>query len=178
MNFIGFMTQIKVWDNNMDVWKTINDNYNYEINKNGVIRNKHTKKIMSPKNDKGYKRVTLSNNGKKKTKSVHRLVAEAFIPNPENKKEVNHINGNRTDNRSINLEWCTRSENMKHAFYTGLKYPSGGIKNRKVKIIETGIVYDSLHECARDINGNFSRISDCLNGKRKSHKKYHFEEVI
>lgn len=167
-----------VGDDNMDVWKTVTDNHNYEINKNGVIRNKHTKKVMSPKNDKGYARVTLSNNGKKKTRSVHRLVAEVFVPNPENKPEVNHINGDGSDNRSINLEWCTRSENMKHAFDSGLKKPSGGIKKRKVKITETGMVYGSLHECARDINGNFSRISDCLNGKRKSHKKYHFEEVI
>lgn len=69
----------------------------------------------------GYITICLSKNDIKKHLKIHRLVAIAFIPNPENKKEVNHIDGNKSKNGVTNLEWVTRSENMKHAFDTGLK---------------------------------------------------------
>jgi len=68
-----------------------------------------------------YERVNLQDKyGKKHTVSVHRLIANAFIPNPQNKPEVNHINGNKLDNNIENLEWVTRSENAQHAVDTGL----------------------------------------------------------
>jgi DNA invertase Pin-like site-specific DNA recombinase len=69
---------------------------------------------------KGYKVVTLYKDGKQKVKEVHRLIAEAFIPNEENKPQVNHINGDKTDNSLNNLEWVTVSENIQHAFDNGL----------------------------------------------------------
>lgn len=69
----------------------------------------------------GYQTVNLYNNGFRKGYTVHRLVAMHFIPNPENKRCVNHINGDKTDNRVLNLEWATHSENNKHAFLSGLK---------------------------------------------------------
>ena len=67
-------------------------------------------------NGRGYANITLIKNGNKFKTVIHRLVAKAFIPNPENKPEVNHINGNKRDNRLDNLEWCTSSENRKHEF--------------------------------------------------------------
>lgn len=67
-----------------------------------------------------YPRISTCVNGKKKNLKVHRIVAETFIPNPENKRQINHINGIKTDNRVENLEWCTQYENMRHAVSLGL----------------------------------------------------------
>jgi hypothetical protein len=75
--------------------------------------------LVPTDNGKGYFRIKLSNNGKSKRVMLHRIIAEAFINNPENKKCVNHINHNRKDNRIENLEWCTHSENTLHAVKHG-----------------------------------------------------------
>lgn len=84
-------------------------------NKNGVKRLKG--KIMR----NGYiQYVLVDNDGKKRHMNGHRIVALTFIPNPENKSQINHLNGNHTDNRVSNLEWATSSENMEHAYRTGL----------------------------------------------------------
>lgn len=80
-------------------------------------------------NGRGYANITLIKNGNKFKTVIHRLVAKAFIPNPENKPEVNHINGNKRDNRLDNLEWCTSSENRKHAFKIGLAKARKGKDN-------------------------------------------------
>ena len=72
----------------------------------------------------GYKKVVLYKNKNRKNKKVHRLVAEAFIPNTENKRTVNHKNGIKTDNKFSNLEWATYSENMKHAYSNNLNVNS------------------------------------------------------
>jgi len=101
-----------------EIWKDIFEKY--QVSSLGNVRNKKTGKLISQRNTKkGYLQIDLYNK-KKKTFRVHRLVAEVFIPNPANKLEVNHINGNKKDNRAINLEWVDCKENIKHAWRLGL----------------------------------------------------------
>ena len=118
-------------------------------------------------NNWGYPRVGAVPGGQ----YVHRMVAETWLdnPNPNYYTEVNHINGDKTDNRVENLEWVTHSENVYHAMRTGL------MKGGPIRIVETGETFESLRECARRIGGDHRRISDCLAGKRSTHLGYHFE---
>lgn len=158
-------------------WKQIEEFPNYEVSESGVVRNVNTKVELKHKIDKGYHRVTLYDNGKPTRKPVHQLVAETFHGKHPNKSEINHVDGDKSNNHICNLEYCSRSENLKHAFRTGLKQPSGGLKGRAIRVVETGKIYESIHECGRDLGCDPGHISHCLAGGRKSHKGYHFEYV-
>lgn len=98
-------------------YKTIEGYPNYIINYDGTVRNITTNRAIKPFIDKkGYYRIHLWCNGKRSKKlRVHRLVARAFIPNPDNKPQVNHKDCVKTNNHVSNLEWCTNDENMAHA---------------------------------------------------------------
>ena len=100
---------------------------------------------------------------------VHRMVADTWIPNPNNYTQVNHINGDKDDNSVENLEWVTPSQNTRHAWRTGLR------KTTPIRIVETGEVFGSVSECARRIGGTQSGISNCLIGRQSTHRGYHFE---
>lgn len=146
-----------------------------KVRNNGRMFRKE--QIMKLKNRPGgYLGAHLCKNCKHKIHSVHRLVAEAFIPNPEGKEQVNHKNGIKTDNRVSNLEWVTKSENALHMNRVLGKRVA---KEQPVRCVETGVVYKSISEAAKAIGVNQSLIGNVA-AKRKSYKTakgYHWEYV-
>ena len=115
---------------NIEEWKQI-PNLPYEISSLGKIRNLQGKVLKTYIQNSGYEQIKINYQGLHIHKSIHRLVAEAFIPNPLNKEYVNHIDGNKLNNTVDNLEWCTNSENILHARKTGLNpynKPTLGLK--------------------------------------------------
>lgn len=159
-------------------WVPIPKNDKYEITPHGDVRNRKTGRILKGGiNNSGYRTIHLK---KYETEFVHRLVAETFIPNdsPSIKKDVNHIDGNKLNNDVTNLEWVSRSDNVRHAYANGLNRPSGGGQNRRtVRVVETGEIFASQEACAKAIGGSVAGVSMAINGKRRSHKGYHFELV-
>lgn len=121
---------------------TIDD---YEITRDGEVINKHTGKHLKPqKNGKGYYRVGIGKN----LMFVHRLVAEKYVPNPDNKPQVNHIDGNKLNNSADNLEWVTNQENRNHALENGLhlcgdKCPWAKLTKEQVEFIRNHKELDS-----------------------------------
>ena len=104
-----------------EVFTDIRGYEGYQVSNYGRVKNSKTGKILKPYLTRGYLRVSLYNESGRKCKLVHRLVAEAFLPNPQHKPAVNHINGCKTDANACNLEWATPSENMSHAHNNGLR---------------------------------------------------------
>lgn len=144
----------------MEIWKDIKDYEGlYLISNMGNVKSIERlvpnninggkriikERILKNVNDfYGYYQVNLHKDSIKKRAIVHRLVAEAFLENLNNKPQVNHVNGIKTDNRDINLEWCSSSENIKHAYRTGLRKTGnpkiGGINNHKAKLTESDVL--------------------------------------
>lgn len=122
-------------------------------------------------NKNGYVYVMLYKDTEEKNIRLHRIVAEAFIPNPNNLPQVNHIDGNKQNNRVDNLEWCTGSKNIKHAYKTGLRKP------RTKKIIQydkngkTIKEFESLTQASKETGISMAELSNCINGKYKYKKK-------
>lgn len=136
-------------------------------NKHGIIPNRE--KFLKPQNVRGYLRVALSENGIKNQYSVHRLVAEVFIPNNDNKTCVNHKDGNKANNCVDNLEWCTYSENEKHSHIVLGKQPINKKKVNQYDLKDNFIrQFESLAEAGRSINKKYSLISTCCNGYIKT----------
>jgi hypothetical protein len=150
----------------------------YLANQNGQIKGIIKNKVLKGSfGSTGYKHIVLSKNGKYKTKDVHRIVAETFIPNPFNLKYVNHIDGNKANNSVNNLEWVTARENTKHATLLGLKKDSGSnSKNSKLKerdIYEIRKLSKSKSKTNKEIsslyNINKDYVSMIINKKRWTH---------
>ena len=119
---------------NMEIFKDIIRFENkYQISNTGKVRNKKTGLILKPKyNQKGYQYVNLSVDRHKSIKwYIHRLVGFHFIPNPENKPQVNHIDGNPSNNNVDNLEWVTNEENQRHAVLNNLHFQGEARKDSK-----------------------------------------------
>lgn len=141
------------------------------------LRKKHLErptkeKILNyNKSNRGYLQVCLTKDGKSKTYTVHRLVAKAFLPNVKNKKQVNHIDGNKENNSIDNLEWVTSSENNKHAFITGLNKPHNMRKVNQYNLQGNFIKqWNSITDFLKENNLNLknSNITTCCKGKRKN----------
>lgn len=125
----------------------------------------------------GYLVTDLYKDNKSKTAKIHRLVAETFIPNPNSKETVNHIDGNKLNNRVDNLEWATHREQNEHFYKTGLKSKESINKtiqsmikstSKQVQCLNTNKVYSSIHEASKDTKISNTLISRCCKGKCKS----------
>lgn len=128
------------------MWLTILDDY--EISDNGTVRNKHTGRTIKQFVGKdGYLRTQIAG----KTRLVHRLVALAFIPDVDDKLFVNHKDGNKQNNNVSNLEWCTRSENMRHAYKHQLKKAPIGINNGRNKLSYEDVSFILENYIPRDV---------------------------
>lgn len=121
--------------------------------------------------DKGYKVILLRDNGKKRTVFVHKLVAMAFVPNPENKPQINHKNGNKADNRPENLEWCTNMENQRHRHE--VLHHHG--RRRPVMCVDTGKTYETTKSASEDTKTNRGNIIRSANSNHLKAGGYKWE---
>ena len=140
--------------------------------KNGVMRRIFPRILAPDKTQEGYHFVSLCRGNGHKNYRISRLVAIHFIPNPDNKPEVNHIDGNKDNNNIENLEWATPSENKLHAIYTGLRRPTYGMK--PVKCLNDGKMYRSASEAARILRLDDSSVSKACRGILAHVKGYRF----
>lgn len=184
-----------------EIWKEINDyNGQYFISNLGNIKSLKSSKYLKPQNDgSGYLFVMLSKNSIRKNYKIHRLVAEHFIENPNNYKVVNHIDGNKLNNKVDNLEWCTHGENNQHAWKMNLnknthkqraqaskwcrnnreKLQKGlDKKSMKVLCVNTGEVFNTVREASNKLGVSKNQIYRVISGDRNSVFGYKFKKLL
>ena len=155
----------------MEEWKVIEKFPMYSVSSHGNVRNNKRSKILKVTKDKdGYCRAMLRNEGVGVTVRVHRLVVEAFIPNPDNKPTVDHIDRNRSNNTVTNLRWATRQEQCGNRV-DSKKTPIVATKNG------TTIQFESQHLCTKMLGIRQGDINSCLRGRQKTAQGYSFEYV-
>lgn len=139
------------------------------------------KSLLTETAKDGYQRIVLMKDGIRIRYQAHRLVALTFISNPENKPFINHIDGNKSNNVISNLEWCTASENVRHADLTGLRnmsdhHPSN---SKKIKCIETGEIFISYNKAVQWLGKTSTSIGSLVRGTKRCGKAfgYHWEFI-
>ena len=176
------------------VWRTVTDFPDYEVSDEGLVRKNNL--ILKGFDNGGYLRIELKNESTKKKFLIHRLVALAFIPNPENKLQVNHKDLNRRNNKLENLEWVTNQENVNHALENNPTFKETitnlmsalGKKNANANSAKARKPVNQLdldgnfiktfisgREAAKELDLAFKVISKCCNGKCKTYKGFKFE---
>lgn len=169
--------------NEIETWKQVPGYPFYYASSLGQFKNENGNFLQQNIVKSGYLHVTLYNDGIPKTFRTHRLIAKMFIENPENKEQVNHKNGIKTDNRASQLEWATMSENQLHSYSTGLNIPKRGEKHpgygkfrgnsfraKVVLHLPTGVFYDCAKDAADSIDMKYSSFKSGLrlrNGRAK-----------
>ena len=138
-----------------------------------VIKSQILRQYKRPKEPGYYLFVVLQKDHKRNYVCVHRLVAEAFIPNDNKKPFINHIDGDKSNNNVGNLEWVTQRENVDHAIKAGLSNP-GAYRKKKV-IRSDGKIFESVTEAAKSSGSCVADVSKCCLGKRKSTNGYSFK---
>ena len=164
----------------MEIWKDIKGYPGYQISNLGRVWSVKSQRCLKPYNSNGYLKIDLfAANGKRKKEYIHRLVAIAFIDNPDGLPQVNHISGNKQNNCVENLEWVDRSKNMYHSYHD-LGNTKGCFTGKTVLCVETNIIYNSLREAADAVGlASISGIKGCCDKTYgyKTAKGYHWEWV-
>lgn len=154
------------------IWKEIENYPNYYISNTGLLKKVFKNGVnlikLSYVHKNKYKRISMSNKDGIKYFSIHRLVAIAFVINPLNKEDVNHIDGDKMNNNVNNLEWVTRKENIEHSWKMGLQQNMLNAHRKIVVNIENGVFYNSCTEAARVYEISQSNLSHMLIGKIKN----------
>jgi hypothetical protein len=165
----------------MEIWKNIEFFEEYSVSNFGNIKNNKTGRILKPrKHTGGYMRVILCKDKKHYDYYIHRLVAQAFISNPNNLPEVNHKDEDKTNNCVENLEWCDRVYQVNYGTCHDRMVETQrktSKHSKPVKCVETGIVYISLHEAERETGILYTLICHALNGRQKTAGGYHWAYI-
>lgn len=178
-----FLTTFDTWfincyniigDQMKETWKPVKGYENYFVSDLGRVKTKQGryKKINYGICKYGY--LDLWKDNKSKRFRVHRLVAEQFVPNPYNKEQVNHIDGNKKNNQANNLEWVTPKENIQHAINNNLSSIKFGSRNHSAKLTESDVLYirdvakktKTVRELAEQFNVSTTNIYNIINNKK------------
>ena len=160
------------------MYKTIPDYPDYVAFENGNVYSKRRHRLMRPSKKKtGYYELAMYNSNGVKYFSVHRIIAELFIEKPKGAEEVNHINGNKSDNSAKNLEWVTHGNNLKHAYETKLREQD--VSPKKVVAISitdgTRLVFKSIYRAARELKISQGNICMACKKQRPYAGGYYWE---
>lgn len=152
---------------------------NYLVSPEGIIYNAKTgRALKSSPNPTGYCRVSLRKDGKTKTVYVHRIVAEAYVPNPNGFTEVNHIDEDKSNNAASNLEWVSRKTNINHGTCIQRRGETNTVVNGKpILCVETGKIYQSGTVIEKELGYNKGNIWQACNGKIKTAYGFHWQYV-